>query len=53
MNEFETYMGIREKVSDLVDAIEDIQDEKQQLENLEYAIKMLQDLRNEKIQSEL
>lgn len=43
MNEFENYMKVREIVSNLIEAIDEIEDSKEKSENLEYAIKMLQD----------
>jgi len=47
MNEFDNYMEIRESVSDLIDKILEIDNQKERIDNLEYAIKRLTDLKNE------
>ena len=52
MNEFKTFMEIREKVSDLICSLEEIPDAEIKSDNIDYAIKMLQELKNEKIKSE-
>lgn len=47
MNEFENYMEIRESVSDLINKIEQIESDKEKIENIDYAIKMLTELKEE------
>ncbi len=45
--EFENYMAIRDNVSDLIAALEEIEDRKIRSENLEYAIIRLLELKAE------
>jgi Mg2+ and Co2+ transporter CorA len=46
-NGFFTYMIVREKTSDLIDYIEEIEDATQRIENIEYAINQLLLLKKE------
>lgn len=47
MNEFDNYMVIREKVSLIIEALDEIEDPKERADNLDYAIKMLEELKAE------
>ena len=47
MNEFENYMVIREKVDELIATIDKIQPESEQMDNLDYAIMMLVQMKSD------
>lgn len=45
-NEFEQYMLIRDKISDINETLRDIEDDKLREENIKYCIEMLQQFQN-------
>lgn len=49
MNEFENYMVVREMVDELIATIEEIQPESEQMDNLDYAIMMLIQMKSDLI----
>jgi hypothetical protein len=48
MNEFEVYMQVREKISDLIEMLREIENEDMKMRNIDYCIAELIQLRDER-----
>lgn len=47
IDEVKNYMNVREITSNLIDEISEIENKEEAINNIEYCIKMLQDLKSE------
>ena len=47
MDEFNNYMKVREILSDLTNEISDIENKEEAINNIDYCIKMLQELKSD------